>query len=155
MTRLSLGDRHVAEGLTRPGERAAEDRIARAPDEGGGARKAAGPGVSRGQRGRGGMLRTIRYEAREGEGFGRLYKRLASVAAPLLLLHGERDERCAVARAKATCQAVLATGVPALLALYPGARVLEHPAHRRDAARRMCEWLFTHMPPVGAAASYE
>ena len=88
-------------------------------------------------------------EAEEGQGFGRLRPRLAHVAAPLLLLHGERDERCPVSRAKAICQAVHARGVPSQLALYPGAgaHVLAAPAHRRDAARRMCAWLLKHMPP--------
>ena len=86
-------------------------------------------------------------EAREGEGFGRL--QLSRLNAPLLLLHGERDERCSVSRAKAICQAVFARGVPTQLVLYPGgARVLEHPVHRRDAARRVCAWLLTHMPPA-------
>jgi len=79
------------------------------------------------------------------ERFGRL--ELARVNVPLLLLHGERDERCAVSFVKAICQAVFARGVPAQLALYPGSRVLEQPAQRRDAARRVCAWLLKHLPP--------
>ena len=84
-----------------------------------------------------------------------------AIRAPLLLLHGERDERCAVSTVKRLAQSLHARGVATQLALYPecGGAPLEATAHRRDAARRVCSWLLEHLPvppppaPPAAAAA--
>lgn len=71
--------------------------------------------------------------------------REAPVATPTLLVHGAEDRITPLAQAEQLVGRLARAGIPTELAVYPreGHELLE-PEHRRDAARRVMEWLRRH-----------
>lgn len=95
-----------------------------------------------------------------------IYRRLSPVqyasriAAPLLLLHGENDDRCPMGQAEEMFSAVSAIGqIPCELVRYPGATHLMpykgRPSFRVDYARRVIEWIERYAGPATATAMPE
>ena len=72
---------------------------------------------------------------------------LGEVTSPLLLVHGEQDAVSPPSASMAVYNHLHARDVPTELALYPGEpHLLQGLDARRDAARRICAWLLTHIP---------
>lgn len=76
-------------------------------------------------------------------------ERVAAVATPTLILHGQEDLRCPVGQAQQWFTALRQRGVPTRLVLYPGAShafVLDgRPSHREDYNARIVSWMRHHL----------
>lgn len=85
-----------------------------------------------------------------------LYARLSplsyveDVTAPVLILHGEADYRCPVGQAEEWFTALRRLGREVEMVRYPGGSHLfivnGLPSHRIDYARRVVDWLTSHVP---------
>lgn len=77
--------------------------------------------------------------------------RVASIEAPLLILHGTDDDNTPLANSRALHRALVGLGRETQLVIYPReGHGLAEPAHRLDCFRRIRAWLQQH---VGAASS--
>lgn len=81
----------------------------------------------------------------------------ANINTPLLLLHGEQDNRTGVAGAHILFRMLKAQGKDVELVLYPreGHEVTRsgEPHHRVDHMLRILEWFDTHLPRAAKAAA--
>lgn len=70
---------------------------------------------------------------------------VANVTAPMLLLHGEQDQRCPIGQAEQWFAALRARRKEVAMVRYPGASHLfilnGRPSHRIDYARRVHDWV--------------
>lgn len=73
------------------------------------------------------------------------------VKAPVLLLHGERDQRCPIGQSEALFSALIQAGKTVELVVFPGEThlltTLGRPSTRVDRTERIVTWLVTHMEP--------
>ena len=76
---------------------------------------------------------------------------VAGVTAPTLIIHGERDDRCAIGQAEQWFSALRYEGVTTQLVRYPGASHLfilnGRPSQRRDWNERTRDWLLRYTRP--------
>jgi dipeptidyl aminopeptidase/acylaminoacyl peptidase/CubicO group peptidase (beta-lactamase class C family) len=76
----------------------------------------------------------------------------ARVETPLLILHGEADDRCPIGQAEALFTLLRRQRREVRLVRYPGASHLfilnGRLSHRRDYQRRLVEWVTEHVPPA-------
>ena len=75
-------------------------------------------------------------------------RRAAGIATPLLILHGEADDRCPIGQAEALFAQLRRLRREVELVRYPGASHLfilnGRPSHRRDYQRRLVDWVTAH-----------
>ena len=76
-----------------------------------------------------------------------VYNHLASITAPLLLMHGEDDDICPLSQSLVAYRVLEQSGVPTGLVVYPKEKHgFDKPEHRQDRDRRMLCWLAQYMP---------
>lgn len=72
---------------------------------------------------------------------------LHRIVAPLLLLHGEKDDICQLSHSQVVFHMLEKRGVPTGLIVYPGeGHGFDRPEHQRDRDRRMLAWWREHLP---------
>ncbi len=72
---------------------------------------------------------------------------LGDIAAPLLLMHGDKDPICPVSESLVTGRALEAKGVPVGVVVYPGeGHGFRRRRNQRDCARRMLAWFLNYIP---------
>lgn len=73
----------------------------------------------------------------------------SSVNTPMLILHGEADNRCPIGQAEEWFVALKRQGKPVQLVVYPRASHIfvfqGRPSHRVDYARRVVDWVTAHV----------
>jgi dipeptidyl aminopeptidase/acylaminoacyl peptidase len=76
--------------------------------------------------------------------------RVADIAAPLLILHGERDDRCDLGQAEELFTALRRLRREVQMVIYPGSSHLfvvnGRPSYQVDYQRRLLAWLRAHVP---------
>jgi len=71
---------------------------------------------------------------------------LHRISAPLLLMHGEKDDICPLSQSQVAFHMLEKKGVPTGLIVYPGeGHGFDDPAHQRDRDRRMLAWWLEHI----------
>ncbi|MEV4382749.1 prolyl oligopeptidase family serine peptidase [Streptosporangium sp. NPDC049644] len=82
---------------------------------------------------------------------------VAQVTTPILILHGEDDDRCPVGQAEQWFAALRERNVPVRLVRYPGGSHLfllnGRPPHRVDYNERIVQWLEQWIPVAGTPVS--
>lgn len=74
---------------------------------------------------------------------------LHRITAPLLLMHGERDEICPLSQSQVAFHTVEKKGVPTGLLVYPEeGHGFEQSHHQQDRDRRILLWWREHLSPV-------
>jgi dipeptidyl aminopeptidase/acylaminoacyl peptidase len=78
---------------------------------------------------------------------GDVFPRLAEIASPLLLIHGEADPICPLSQARVAYRAVQTLGGQVGLVVYPGeGHRIADPEHQRDCARRVLAFFREFLP---------
>jgi len=78
------------------------------------------------------------------------FNELHRISAPMLLMHGEKDDICPLSQSQVVFHQLEKKGVPTGLVVYPGeGHGFDKPEHQRDRDRRMLAWWLEHLPNPG------
>lgn len=73
---------------------------------------------------------------------------LHRIAAPMLLMHGEKDDICPLSQSRVAFHMLEKRSVPTGLIVYPGeGHGFDEPHHQQDRDRRILLWWREHLPP--------
>jgi len=81
------------------------------------------------------------------------FNNLHRISAPMLLMHGEKDDICPLSQSQVAFHMLEKQGIPTGLIIYPDeGHGFDKPEHQRDRDRRMLAWWREHLPDPGPTA---